>query len=153
MLPMRWKVWHLQCSRVKLLTAWSLRQMGTMLSLETNVFIIYRVSCKTVHPTLRDNIQHFLSKKKPSKKYKYHTLMRLIFIVTSFSTNVVLKRNYWNLLIKGDLLIIHFLENVIPTLNNLNKETISKALIDVPCYFHYFPSGVFRTLKSSCEND
>ena len=151
MLPMRWKVWHLQCSRVKLLTAWSLRQMRTMLSLETNVFIIYRASCKTVYPTLRDNIQHFLSKKKPSKKYKYHTLMRLIFIVTSFSTNVVLKRNYWNLLIKGDLLITHFLENVIPTLNNLNKETKNKASmlkIDGSCYFHSSPGFGFRTLLS-----
>ena len=142
MLPMRWKVWHLQCSRVKLLSAWSLRQMRTMLSLETNVFIIYRVSCKTVHPTLRDNIQHFLSKK---------TLMRLIFIVTSFSTNVVLKRNYWNLFIKGDLLITHFLENVIPTINNLNKETKNKASIlkiDGPCYFHSSPRFGFRTLLS-----
>ena len=90
-------------------------------------------------------------KKKPSKKYKYYTLMRSIFIVTSFSTNVVLRRNYWNLLIKGDLLITHFLENVIPTLNNLNKETKNKASmlkIDGSCYFHSSPRFRFRTLLS-----
>ena len=83
--------------------------------------------------------------------FQKKTLMRLIFIVTSFSTNVVLKRNYWNLLIKGDLLITHFLENVIPTINNLNKETKNKASIlkiDGSCYFHSSPRFGFRTLLS-----
>ena len=46
---------------------------------------------------------------------------------------------------------VNFLENVMPHLNNLNKETKNKALrltIDVSCYFHCPPRSVFRNMLS-----
>ena len=44
------------------------------------------------------------------------------------------------------------MENLMPTLNNLNNETkkkVSMLKIDESCCFHSFPRGVFRTLLSN----
>ena len=77
--------------------------------------------------------------------------------ITPQSLHVVSRHmKEWPITFSGEIIELYlqkvnFLENVMPHLNNLNKETKNKALIltiDVSCCFHCPPGSVFRNKLS-----
>ena len=86
---------------------------------------------KKVYPTLKDNIQHFLSIKTFKNIQISHLNECNIHSYQFFSLMTFLRKTIENLLTTG-----YFLKNIMPTLNNLNKETKNKAsMLNLPATF------------------
>ena len=99
-------------------------------------------------PTIQGDMQKSMSnfEHKSSNIYKYNTLVSskcnfdnypFFSLLTFLGEIIELYLRYGN-----------YLENVMPTLHKETKNKASMLKINGSCYFHFSPSGVFRTLLS-----
>ena len=102
-----------------------------------------RCPAKKVYPSLKLNIQHFLSTKIIENIQIYH-LNECNFDNYQFFQLMTFLGEIIELYLQQD----NFLDNLMRTSNKETENKDSVLKIDVSCYSHSSPRGVFRTLFS-----